>query len=292
MEYYQKKIIIVGGSGFIGTQLALRLQMRGAHVVIMDPRPSPLKNIEYIKSDLQTIPDFEILQKPYIVFNLAGVPIFGKWNKKYKELIKSSRINTTHNLVEKFKNPLYRPRFFVSTSAIGVYGDRGDEILHENSSLIQNTYLAQVSYDWEQEALKAQEYDVEVRIVRNGHVLGNGGILDVMKKIFKWGIGGFLGSGKQYMSFVSIQKSVEIYIQAPFVESTFINAVSVEPLTNKKFSKTLARQMKRPCLFRIPVFAIRLLYGDFGKEIITSQRVYTIFDSKLENIDSILKENI
>ncbi len=292
MNYKNKKVILVGGSGFIGTQLALKLQNQGACVIIVDPYPSSLKNIEYIKSDLTTFPDFEALQNPEVVINLAGAPIFGRWNKKFKEKVKSSRINTTRNLVLKFKDPVYKPKFFVSTSAIGVYGDRRDELLDEDSKTIQNTYLAQVAHEWEQEALRAQNDSVEVRIVRNGHVLGRGGLVAVMKKIFMWGIGGHLGSGKQYMSFVSIEKCIETYLTAPDINATILNAVSVESISNKDFSKKLARVLRRPCLFRIPLWSIRLLYRDFGKEIVTSQRVSSKYAHQKEDITEVLKQII
>lgn len=292
MNYTNKKVIIVGGSGFIGTQLALGLQNQGARVVVVDPYPSSLKNIEYIKSDLTIFPDFEALQNPEVVFNLAGVPIFGRWNKEYKEKVKSSRINTTRNLILKFQNPLYKPKFFVSTSAIGVYGDRGDEMLDENSKCVQDSFLAQLAYDWEQEALFAKQLDIEVRIVRNAHVLGGGGILDVMQKIFKWGIGGPLGKGSQYMSFVSITQCVQAYLNAPFTTDQIKNAVSIEPITNKYFSKLLAKILKVPCLFTVPVWVMSIMYGEFAKEIVTSQRVYSAYEPVFEDIEEIIKEYV
>lgn len=288
MNYENKKVIIIGGSGFIGTQLAIQLQKRGAQVVIVDPYPSSLKDVEYVKSDLNTFPDLKILQNPEVVFNLAGVPIFGRWNKKYKEKVKSSRINTTRNLILKFKDPLYKPKFFVSTSAIGVYGDRGDETLDEDSKTLQNTYLAQVAHEWEQEALTGQKEGIEVRIVRNGHVLGKGGLIAVMKKIFKWGIGGYLSSGKQYMSFVSIEECVETYLNAPNTSSIILNAVSIDSISNKDFSKMLGHILRRPCLFKIPLWSIQLLYGDFAKEIVTSQRVTSKYVDKKEDIKQVL----
>jgi uncharacterized protein (TIGR01777 family) len=292
MQYQNKKVIIIGGSGFVGTQLALYLQNEGALVVIVDPRPTSLKNVMYIKSDLQYFSDFDVLQKSFAVFNLAGIPIFGRWNKKYKEQVRTSRILTTHNIIEKFKNPIYRPDFFVSTSAIGVYGDRGDELLNEYSKTIPNTYLAKVAHDWEQEALNAEELGVQVRIIRNAHVLGRGGILGVLKKVFKTGLGGSLGNGKQYMSFVSIEKCIQAYADAPFSDLIIKNAVSIEPLQNKKFSQKIAQILSRPCLFRIPVWSIRLIYGEFGREIVTSQRVHTISKQSFEDIGKVLKENL
>lgn len=292
MRYQNKKVIIIGGSGFIGTQLALYLQKEGATIIIVDPRPTPLKNVTYIQSNLEYFPDFDALQKPFVVFNLAGIPIFGRWNKKYKEQVRTSRIVTTHTIVEKFKNSIYRPDFFVGTSAIGVYGDRGDELLNEYSETIPNTYLAQVAHDWEQEALKCVELGIQVRIIRNAHVLGKGGILEVLKKVFNLGLGGSLGRGEQYMSFVSIKECIRAYADAPFSDLIIKNAVSIEPISNKLFSQKLAHILRRPCLFRIPVSAIRLIYGDFGREIVTSQRVHTISKRPLEDIQQILKENL
>lgn len=292
VNYFNKKVIIVGGSGFVGTQLSLRLLALGAHVTILDPFPSPLKDVIYIKTDLKSIPNLEALQKPFAVFNLAGISIFGRWNKSYKEKVRTSRIDTTKNLVDTFKNELYRPEYFVSTSAIGVYGDRGDEMLDENSKTVQNTYLAQVAYDWEQEAFRAKEFGVSVRIVRNAHVLGRGGILGVLRKVFMIGLGGSLGKGSQYMSFVSMEKCLDAYLQAPFQDFEIKNAVSLEPLTNRSFSKILARVLHRPCLFRIPVFGMKLVYGNFAKEIVTSQRIYSVHDPVFEDLETVLKKNL
>ncbi len=290
MDYSDKKVILVGGSGFIGTQLALRLLSQGAHVVVVDPRPSPLKEVEYVKSDLTSYPDNELLEKPFAVFNLAGVPIFGRWTKSYKQLVRSSRVDTTHVLVEAFQNEAYRPAYLVSTSAIGVYGDRGNDMLDENSKTVANTYLAQVAHDWETEARRAHVYGVTVRIVRNAHVLGKGGILGTLQKVFNTGLGGSLGSGKQYMSFVSMDRCLGAYVQAPFQEETIKNAVSIEPITNRDFSKLLARLMGRPCLFNIPVWAMSLVYGEFAREIVTSQRVFTAFDPQPEDLEVVLRK--
>ena len=289
--YKDKKVIIVGGSGFIGTQLTLALQKQGAQVVIIDPVKPKATDVEYVKSDFSSFPDFEALQNPFVIFNLAGVPIFGRWNKKYKNKLRTSRINVTQMLVEKFKNPMYKPEFFISTSAIGVYGNRGDELLDENSTCVQDSFLAQLAHDWEQEAMRAQELGVQVRIVRNGHVLGRGGILGVLTKIFKWGIGGSLGNGGQYMSFVSIDRCIKTYVNAPFQnDTTVLNAVSIEPISNKEFSKRFAKMLHRPCLFRIPVFGMYLLYGEFAKEIVTSQRVRTLCNSEFENLEEVIKK--
>jgi uncharacterized protein (TIGR01777 family) len=289
MIYQNKKVIIVGGSGFIGTQLALSLQKEGAQVVIIDPYPSPLKTVIYIKSDLQTIPHFDALRNPFIVFNLAGASIFGRWTKKYKNKLRESRINTTRTLVTKFEDPDYRPEFFISTSAIGVYGNRGDEKLDENSETKQDSFLAQLAHDWEQEAFKARQLDIDVRIIRNAHVLGKGGILGVLTKIFKLGIGGSLGKGNQYMSFVSIQKCIEVYVNSPFMNTEYINAVSIEPISNKDFSKRFAKVLHVPCLFKIPVWGMYLLYGEFAKEIVSSQRVYGVNNSNFEDLEEVIK---
>ncbi len=289
MNYSDKKVILVGGSGFIGTQLSLKLLSLGARVVVIDPRPSPLKEVAYVKSDLTSYPDNELLENPFAIFNLAGVPIFGRWTKSYKQLVRSSRIDTTHVLVEAFQNVTYRPEYLVSTSAIGVYGDRGNDMLDENSKTVANTYLAQVASDWETEARQANKYGVNVRIIRNAHVLGKGGILGTLRKTFMTGLGGSLGSGRQYMSFVSMDRCLNAYVSAPFEEETIKNAVSIEPITNRDFSHMLARLMGRPCMFRIPVWAMAIVYGEFAQEIVTSQRVFTAFEPRREELEDVLK---
>lgn len=289
MRYQNKKVVIVGGSGFIGTQITLALQKEGAYVVIVDPVPSRVQGVAYIQSDFSTLPNFDALVNPFVVINLAGVSIFGRWTKSYKAKVRNSRIDVTRMLVQKFGNQKYRPTFLVSTSAIGVYGDRGEEILDESSETKQDSFLAQVAHDWEQEALMARQLDVEVRIIRNAHVLGRGGILGIMHKIFKWWIGGTLADGKQYMSFVSIEECVKAYLDAPFTKHEIKNAVSIEPVTNKEFSKTLAKILKVPCLFKIPVWGMYLMYLGFAKEIIGSQRVQSLYAESSENLEEVLK---
>jgi uncharacterized protein (TIGR01777 family) len=292
MNYSGEKVIIVGGSGFVGTQLSKELLSLGAHVVVVDPKPSSVQGVEYVQSDLSFVPSFESLHRPFVVFNLAGVPIFGRWNESYKKAIRASRVDIAHKLSVKFSDPAFAPEFFVSTSAIGVFGDRGDEVLDEESQTRSDTYLAQVAHDWEQAAFEAERFNVGVRIVRNAHILGRGGILSVMRNIFKWGIGGTLSSGRQYMSFVSIEECVKTYLEAPFSKHKILHAVSIEPATNQEFSHTLARAMRRPCMFRIPLFAMRLLYGEFADEIVTSQRVVSLYRTPGESLEEILKRSL
>jgi uncharacterized protein (TIGR01777 family) len=292
MNYSGKKVVIVGGSGFVGTCLARELLALGARVIIVDPKQSSLAGVEYLQSDLSYVPSFEALQRPFVVFNLAGVPIFGRWTSEYKKAIRSSRVDITSKLSVKFSDPMFAPECFVSTSAIGIFGDRGDEVLDEGSQTRQDTYLAQVSSDWEDAARKAEAFGVRVRIVRNAHVLGRGGILSVLRGIFRWGIGGTLSSGDQYMSFVSIDECVRTYLEAPFSDRQVVHAVSVAPVTNREFSRTLARVMYRPCLFRIPMFAMRMLYGEFASEIVTSQRVVSLYRSGDERLEEVLRASL
>jgi len=286
--YKDKKVVIVGGSGFIGTQLAKELLKRDAYVIIVDLNPSPLKEVSFVQSDFKIFPNVPELKNPFVIFNLAGASIFGRWTRSYKELIYTSRINTTKTLVEQFEHVENRPEFLVSTSAIGIYGDRESEILNEDSKLESNTYLARLARDWEQKAFKAKEFGVQVRIIRNAHVLGQGGILGVLKKIFSLGLGGIIGAGDQYMSFVSISACVRFYLDAPFSEHEIQNAVTIRPLTNTDFSHVLARILRRPLWFRIPVWALQIVYGDFAKEIISSQRVISLHKPILEDAEEVI----
>lgn len=292
-----KKVIITGGSGFLGSKLSEALINEGFTVVSLDFVPPKNPNVLFLKADLsKSIPKDDIFKDPTAIINLAGANIGVKWTPKYKETIYNSRILTTRNVVSLMSDPDFRPKVFISASAVGVYGDRGDEILDENSEIKENQgFLAKVAKDWEIEAKNAENYDVRTVILRQGHILGMGSIIQTLLPYYKWGIGGPIGSGKQYFPWIHVADLVDLYIYSIDKEvSGIINAVSGQPLTNKEFSQVFARVLKRPHFLFIPVFVLKIKFGEFANEVVKSQRVvrhkvYNDLKFKFENLEDALK---
>ena len=296
-----KKVIITGGSGFLGSKLSEVLINEGFSVVSLDFVPPKNPNVLFLKADLsKSIPKDDILKEPLAIINLAGANIGVKWTPKYKESIYNSRILTTKNVVSLMSDSDFHPKVFISASAVGVYGDRGDEILDESSEIKENQgFLAKVAKDWETEAKNAENHGVRTVILRQGHILGMGSIVQTLLPYYKWGIGGPIGSGNQYFPWIHIEDLVNLYIY--LIKNDFsgtINAVSGEPITNKEFSKVFARVLKRPHFLFIPIFVLKIKFGEFTNEVVKSQRVvsskidknfifkFTSLKKALENIFS------
>jgi uncharacterized protein (TIGR01777 family) len=211
------------------------------------------------------------------VVNLAGASIAdGRWTNERKALLRASRIDTTRALVGALAKMNARPSVLVSASAIGYYGDRGSETLTEESKP-GSEFLAGLAQEWEAEALKAEALGIRVVLARFGIILArDGGALPKMMLPFKFGAGGKLGSGQQWMSWVTLEDVVGILrfaIENASVRGA-INIVSPQPLQNAEFTKALARAMHRPALFPAPAFALRMALGEMADALLlSSQRV-------------------
>lgn len=249
-------IAITGASGFVGTRLSARLTASG-HTV------RPLKR-NY---------GGEALDDCDAVVHLAGEPVAQRWTAAAKARIEGSRTEGTRRLVTALGSQR-RPRILVSASAVGYYGDRGDEPLTESSPPGEG-FLPEVCVKWEREALAAQDRGVRVALIRIGLVLGpGGGALAKMVTPFKFGVGGRLGSGAQWMPWVHLDDLCALFAMAlslplagPF------NGVSPNPVTNADFTQALAATLHRPAIFPVPRFAIDLLYGEMARILFDSQRV-------------------
>jgi uncharacterized protein (TIGR01777 family) len=210
------------------------------------------------------------------VVHLAGESIAGRrWTGAQKARIENSRVRTTRALVDAILHASRPPRVLLSGSAIGYYGSRGDEVLTEDSEP-GTGFLAGVAVRWEQEATRAASGGVRVVRLRTGVVLDNeGGALPRMRLPFRFGVGGRLGSGAQYLSWIHhhdwqalVQRLMQGDVDGP------VNLVAPVPVTNAEFTRTLARVLRRPAVAPVPAFALRLLLGEMGEQLLlASQRV-------------------
>lgn len=253
------RILIAGASGFVGTALVPFLQTRGytVHRLERHGRGELSWDPENGKINLPALEDYDA------VINLAGSPIFGRWNASVKQKIFNSRIESTRLLVNSFlklKNP---PKTFINASAIGFYGSRGDAILTENSSP-GTGFLADVCQAWENEAEKAMAAGCRVVTPRLGIVLApNGGALKQMLTPFKMGFGGKIGSGAQWMSWIALEDLLEVFffcLTTPSLQGA-VNAVAPGPVTNAEFTKELGKVLHRPTFLPLPAFVARLALG-------------------------------
>ena len=272
------KVFITGGLGFVGTQLSKSLLKKGHEVTVVDystePRPYTPKDVKYISADT-TIPGGwqEDVSKQDAIINLAGASIFQRWKRKTKDLIYSSRISTTRNLVDAISGE--NPPFLCSTSAVGYYGFQDDKKLIEEDSP-GDDFLARLCVDWEREALKGLGKGARVTITRFGIVLGKtGGALGQMISAFKKYVGGPLGSGNQWFSWIHMEDLLNAFhfildndaIQGP------VNFCSPNPVRNKELAKALGKSLSRPSFLKTPSFLIRLMLGEFGSVVLEGQRV-------------------
>jgi hypothetical protein len=204
------------------------------------------------------------------VVHLAGEPITGRWNATKKTAIRESRVKGTRLLCEALARLSKRPRVLIAASASGYYGDRGDEVLREESGA-GSLFLSQVCQEWEAATKAAAESGIRVVNLRFGFILSRaGGGLAKMLPAFKMGAGGKIGSGKQYMSWIAIDDLLQIILFATTAETVNgpVNAVAPNPVTNLAFTKTLARVLGRPAIFPMPAFAVRLAFGEMGEELL------------------------
>ena len=275
------KILVTGSSGLVGTALG-RAMARAGHTVCRLVRPRT-------PGGDRAKEGFAVAWNPATgelggagvgadaVLNLAGASIAdGRWTARRKALLRSSRIDTTRALVGALAKMNARPSVLVSASAIGFYGDRGDETLTEENKP-GTDFLAALAKEWETEALKAEALGIRVVLARFGIILAReGGALAKMLTPFKLGAGGRLGSGKQWMSWVTLEDVVAI-LRFAIENATArgaINVVSPQPLQNLEFTKILAKAVHRPAFFPAPALALRLALGEMADALLlSSQRV-------------------
>ena len=269
------KIAIAGGSGLVGSALIPILQSDGNQItrlVRSSPKPGEIEwHPNQDKVSALSLEGFEA------IINLAGENIAGgRWTDDQKRKIRDSRMNGTHLLSEAIAQMKSKPRVFICASATGIYGDRDDETLDEQSES-GGGFLAGVCREWEQATEPASKAGVRVVNLRMGPILArDGGMLSKLLTPFKMGMGGKVGSGKQYISWVALDDAVNAIKLAIDDESIHgpINIVSPNPVTNEEFTKTLGHVLNRPTALAMPAFAARLAFGEMADEmLLASQKV-------------------
>jgi uncharacterized protein len=270
------KIVIAGGSGFIGESLVRRLLIRGDDVAVLTRDPARVRAGRPVEWDAKTQGAWtaDVAQADAIV-NLAGENIGeGRWTDARKQRVIDSRINATRALVEAVRTRGKKP-VFINASAVGYYGLRGDEQLDESGEK-GGGFLADLSARWEQEARAVQSH-ARLVILRFGVVLaGDGGALQKMALPFKLGAGGRVGSGQQWMSWVDrddVVRMIEWALTRDEAHDIY-NVTAPAPVRNEEFTKILGRVLRRPAIMPAPAFALRLAFGEMADEVLLGgQRV-------------------
>ena len=266
-------ILITGGSGFIGRSLSAALSARGDEVIILSRSPEKLSPTPGIRA----VGSLSQIKGPVdAVINLAGAPIVEqRWSEARKAVLRSSRIDLTARLVDWMRQQPKPPEVLISGSAVGYYGSHGDEVLDETAEPVPG-FAHELCRDWEQAALEAEALGVRVCLIRTGVVLGpGGGALAKMLPAFRLGLGGPIGHGRQWMSWIHLEDEVGAIIYLldnPPLHGPF-NLTAPEPVTNEVFSDTLGRMLNRPALMRVPTVMMRLLLGEASELLLEGQRV-------------------
>jgi uncharacterized protein len=266
------EIGLTGASGFLGRAIIQKAAAQGHKIVAFSRRPSRAipgcRRTELFSTTLH-------LNNLEAVIHLAGESIFGFWTNSKRERILRSRIEGTRSVVKGIQGTPNPPRVLVCASAVGIYGDRGDEELTERQTAAAGEFLSDVTTAWEAEAHEAEAVGVRVVCVRTAMVLGRKGALSLMLPAFRVGLGGRLGNGDQWMSWIHIDDIASIFVHAISDESLAgpINGASPNPVRNSEFTKTLSAILSKPAVFDIPSFLLRTLFPEESAIALDSQRV-------------------
>jgi uncharacterized protein (TIGR01777 family) len=269
------KIVITGSSGLIGSALVRDCEKKNFEVVKL-VRRAPKQENESQWDPVKGIVDLNVLEKATAVVHLAGAGVGDRrWSKKYKKLILDSRVNSTETLANAIVNLKTPPSVFVSGSAIGFYGDTADVAVDENTNLGEG-FLSDVVFNWEYAAQRVRSNNIRVVHPRTGLVMSKrGGLLKKILPLFKLGLGGKLGNGKQYWSYISLEDEIRaIHHVIDDVRLTGgVNFTNPNPVTNAEFTKSLSSVVNRPAFLNVPSLALKIALGEFSIEALGSARI-------------------
>ena len=265
------RVLISGASGFIGSALIPFLKSKGHNVTRLVRAKTGAPEDELVWNPVARVLDAKKLEGFDAMIHLAGDPIAkGRWTPEKKTLIRDSRVKGTRFLAESLARLERPPRALLCASAIGIYGERGNENLTEESAPGQG-FLADVGQEWEKACEPAAQKGIRVVNLRFGIVMSpRGGALQMMLPPFRMGVGGALGSGEQIMSWIALNDAVGAIHHVLITESLKgpVNLVAPNPVTNRVFTKTLGTVLKRPTFLPIPKFAVGLLFGEMGQDLL------------------------
>jgi len=286
----EETILITGASGFIGSHLVQACLQEGHYLVLVSRNPDHLpypaarncKKISWHPDELTAA-----MENVDVVIHLAGESVAGRrWSPQVKDAIQSSRVNTTRALVDAMSQADSKPRLLISASAVGIYGDKGDQIVSEKATC-GDDFLANVCKAWEEEAMRAESLGVEVAIPRIGIVLGKGsGVLQKMEPPFRWFLGGPVGHPSIYLPWIHIDDVVGALFYA--MEHAELrgayNVCAPEPVTMREFASGIGWALRRPSWFPVPPALLRMLFGEAAQPILSSMRVmpYALQDHGFE----------
>lgn len=270
------KILVTGGTGFIGKPLCATLLQKGHQLSVLTRDRRRAQSL--LSRDIQLIESLQEISSLSFeaVINLAGAPIAERWTPAYKEILIKSRTDLTNQLVSTFKQWSSPPKVFISGSAIGYYGAQGDEALSE-SSPFQPGFSHELCAAWENSAMKATEQGVRVCCLRTGVVLGrHGGALSRMRYPFLCCLGGPIGQGNQWMSWIELMDMIQVIVFC--LENTGIkgpvNATSPLPVRNQEFARIYSEVLHRPHFLTMPSLPLKILFGEMARELLlTGQKV-------------------
>jgi hypothetical protein len=274
MANHFSRVLLTGASGPIGGALLPSLRARGLKVTTLVRSQNSGENQRHWDPSQRLSP--EMVERFDAVIHLAGEPVVGRWTAAKKAAIRDSRVLGTRHLSQAIANAKDKPRVFVTASAIGFYGDRGDEVLTEDSPA-GTGFFPDVCREWEGMTRPASEAGIRTVHARFGIVLSpRGGALAAMLPAFRMGIGGRLASGRQWMSWIHVQDLVGAmhHVLNNDLLQGAVNFVTPRPVPNAEFTRTLASVLSRPAVLPVPAFVLRLLFGEMADEaLLGSQRV-------------------
>lgn len=272
-----QRILLTGGTGFLGRALVAHWLQQGHQLTVLSR--NPLAASQCLGDAVDTVSDLTLLPGSAhfdAVVNLAGEPIFGRrWTADRKQQLRDSRIRLTENLLAFIEQLPHKPAVLISGSAIGIYGNQGDTVLTE-ASTSRPDFSQQLCADWEQAALAGEDLGMRVCLIRTGLVLdSSGGLLARMLPAFRLGLGGAMGSGQQWMSWIDRDDWVALvdYLLHDSLSHGAFNATAPQPVSNADFSRQLAAHLHRPALLPLPAALLKPLLGEMADLVLGSQRV-------------------